>query len=25
MWKIRHAIELDVFGNWLGLMEKGGD
>jgi queuine tRNA-ribosyltransferase len=23
--KIRHAIELDVFGNWLGLMEKGGD
>jgi queuine tRNA-ribosyltransferase len=22
IWKIRHAIELDVFGNWLGLMEK---
>jgi queuine tRNA-ribosyltransferase len=25
MRKIRQAIELDVFGNWLGLMEKGGD
>jgi queuine tRNA-ribosyltransferase len=25
MRKIRHAIELDVFGNWLGLMEKGRD
>jgi queuine tRNA-ribosyltransferase len=23
--KIRQAIQLDVFGNWLGLMEKGGD
>jgi queuine tRNA-ribosyltransferase len=25
MRKIRQAIELDNFGNWLGLMEKGGD
>jgi queuine tRNA-ribosyltransferase len=25
MRKIRDAIELDIFGNWLGLMEKGGD
>jgi queuine tRNA-ribosyltransferase len=23
MRKIRHAIELDSFGNWFGLMEKG--
>jgi queuine tRNA-ribosyltransferase len=25
MRKIREAIQLDFFGNWLGLMEKGGD
>jgi queuine tRNA-ribosyltransferase len=25
MRKIRQAIELDFFGNWLGLMEKEGD
>jgi queuine tRNA-ribosyltransferase len=25
MRKIREAIALDFFGNWLGLMEKGGD
>jgi queuine tRNA-ribosyltransferase len=24
MRKIRQAIDLNVFGNWLGLMEKGG-
>jgi len=23
MQKIRHAIELDFFGNWLEQMEKG--
>jgi queuine tRNA-ribosyltransferase len=25
MRKIRHAIALDFFGNWLRVMEKGGD
>jgi queuine tRNA-ribosyltransferase len=25
MRKIRESIQLDFFGNWLGLMEKGGD
>jgi queuine tRNA-ribosyltransferase len=25
MRKIRHAIDLDFFGNWLRQMEKGGD